>query len=144
MSPEEEALGRVVTALDRHGIPYMVTGSVATSYHGRPRATHDADVVVDPTPQQLDALVADLEAAGFYVNAEGAREAFSRQVALVTPEDAILTKLEWSRAGDDSERQLRDAAGVLELNPSVDRAYIARWARDLGVSDLWDRLSQAQ
>ena len=70
--------------------------------------------------------------------------AFSRQVALVTPEDAILTKLEWSRAGGDSERQLRDAAGVLELNPSVDRAYIARWARDLGVSDLWDRLSQAQ
>jgi hypothetical protein len=78
MSPEEDALGRVVAALDRHGIPYMVTGPVATSYHGRPRATHDADVVVDPTPPQLDALVGDLEAAGFCVNAEAAREAFRR------------------------------------------------------------------
>jgi hypothetical protein len=27
----------------------MVTGSVASSYYGRPRSTHDADIVIDPT-----------------------------------------------------------------------------------------------
>ena len=52
MSPEE-TLRRVIEILEKHKIPYMLTGSVAASYHGRPRATHDADVVIDPRPQQL-------------------------------------------------------------------------------------------
>jgi len=56
MTPEEESLGRVIELLERLGIPCMVTGSIATSCHGRPRATHDADVVIDPTPPQLEAL----------------------------------------------------------------------------------------
>lgn len=103
MNPEEEALRRTVDILHRHGIPYMITGSVATSYHGRPRT-------------------------------------FGRNVAVVSPEDAVLSKLEWARKSGDSERQLGDAAGVIEMNPSVDRDYIDRWARALGVSDLWQQL----
>lgn len=182
MNPEEDALCRVVQMLERHGIPYMVTGSVATSYHGRPRATHDTDIVIDLSPPQLDSLVTDLDEAGFYVDAAGAhaalehrrpfnviemqhackidlivrkdrpysREEFERRqrvdlafaagVALVTPEDAVLSKLEWARRSGDSERQLRDAAGVLELNPGLDRDYIGRWAAVLGVADLWQQL----
>lgn len=46
--------------------------------------------------------------------------AFGRLVTMVTPEDAILSKLEWARRSGDSEWQLRDAAGVLELNPSLE------------------------
>ncbi len=38
----------------------MVAGSVASSHHGLPRATNDADVVIDPTPDALDALAAAL------------------------------------------------------------------------------------
>jgi len=171
-----------VEILDRHRIPYMITGSVATSYHGRPRSTHDADIVIDPTAQQLDSLVRDLDAAGFYVDPDAARAAlehrlmfnaietqqgckidliikkdrpfsleefgrrqhvdlsFGRGVAVVSPEDVVLSKLEWARKGGDSERQLRDAAGVIEMNPSVDRDYVERWARALGVSDLWQQL----
>jgi hypothetical protein len=45
--------------------------------------------------------------------------------------------------GRDSERQLRDAAGVLELNPSLDRSYVERWAVALGVVDLWRRIAGA-
>jgi hypothetical protein len=183
VTPEEHTLRRLVQALDRHGIPYMLTGSVATSYHGRPRATHDADIVIDPTVEQLDLLVRDLDAAGFYVNAAGARTAFDRRrqfnviesehgckidlilrkdrpfsreefgrrqrvdlalgqpVTIVSPEDAILSKLEWAKRSGDSERQMRDAAGVLDINPALDRSYIERWAADLGVLDLWQTLS---
>jgi hypothetical protein len=183
VSAEEEALRQIIEILDRRGIPYMLTGSVASSYHGHPRATHDADVVIDPTPNQLDALVQDLDAAGFYVNAAGARAAFEqrrqfnaihslnatkvdlimrkdrpysreefarrrhvdiafgRPVAVVAVEDAILSKLEWAQQSDDSPRQLRDAAGVLELNPGIDRDYIERWAAELGVVDLWRKIS---
>jgi hypothetical protein len=185
VTPEEAALAVVVRALDGLAIPYMVTGSVASSYHGRPRSTHDADIVIDPTARQLDLFLDQLEAEGFYVNPDGAREAFrlrhsfnaidvehaskidlivrknrpfsheelrrrqrvrvsfGEDVAIVTAEDAVLSKLEWARRSGDSERQLRDAAGVLELNPSIDRAYIERWASDLGVEDLWQRISTA-
>jgi hypothetical protein len=38
VSPEEETLRRLLEILNRNQIPYMLTGSVATSYHGRPRA----------------------------------------------------------------------------------------------------------
>ena len=183
MSPEEDALASLVGLLDQLAIPYMLTGSVATSYHGRPRATHDADLVIDPTPPQLEALVQKLAAAGFYVDPDGAREAlrqrrqfnaidtrnackidlivcrdrpfsrtelarrvavdltFGQAVSIVTPEDAILSKLEWARRSGDSEKQLADAAGVLDINPALDREYIARWAQDLGVTDLWLRIS---
>ena len=74
MTPQDTTQAAwAVQLLDRHEIPYMVTGSMATSYHGRPRATHDSDIVIDPTPAQLELLVHDLDAAGFYVNPEGAR-----------------------------------------------------------------------
>jgi len=185
VSPDEEALRRLVRILDQHGIPYMLTGSMATSYHGRPRATHDADIVIDPTDQQLELLVHDLS-TDFYVDPAGARMAldqrrqfnaietqhackidliirkdrpfsleefrrrqrvdlaFDQPVAIVTPEDAILSKLEWARKSGDSERQIRDAAGVLEINPALDRVYIERWASELGVSDLWRTLSSSK
>lgn len=56
---------------------------------------------------------------------------------------AHVSKLEWARRSGDSERQLGDVAGILDLNPQLDRAYVDRWARELGVVDLWERLSRA-
>lgn len=41
-----EALTTVTQRLDTAGIPYMVTGSMATSSHAVPRMTRDIDVVV--------------------------------------------------------------------------------------------------
>ena len=68
-----DLLAHVISGLDRAGIPYMVTGSLASSYHGEPRATRDVDIVVDPTPIALARLVDDLRAADFYVDAEAAQ-----------------------------------------------------------------------
>lgn len=79
MTPEEETLGRVMEILERLAIPCMLTGSVAASYHGRPRATHDADVVIDPTAQQLERLIEALTAAGYYVDPDQARHAVQRR-----------------------------------------------------------------
>jgi hypothetical protein len=62
-------------------------------------------------------------------------------VFVATPEDTILTKLEWA-AMSASERQLRDVAGVLEVKRGeLDVAYIERWAADLGVVELWRKVS---
>ncbi len=75
MSVEEDAVSRLVRRPEAIGIPYMVAGSVASSLHGLPRATNDADVVIDPTPPALEALLAALPVDGYYVAATIAREA---------------------------------------------------------------------
>jgi hypothetical protein len=44
---EAAFLSRIVAALDGAGIPYMVAGSLGSSFRGRFRTTNDADIVVD-------------------------------------------------------------------------------------------------
>ena len=51
------ALGPVVDALDALGVRYFVGGSVASSAHGVPRASTDADLVADLNPQHVAPLV---------------------------------------------------------------------------------------
>ena len=55
--PAEDLFARLRDALEAAGIPYMVTGSFVSAVHGIPRATHDIDVVIAPTAQQLQTLV---------------------------------------------------------------------------------------
>lgn len=64
-----------------------------------------------------------------------------RQFQLASPEDTILNKLEWYRQGGEiSERQWTDVLGVLKVqSKSLDRAYLLRWAVQLGVDDLLKR-----
>jgi hypothetical protein len=56
-------------------------------------------------------------------------------------EDTILSKLEWYRLGGEvSERQWRDILGVLKTRAGeLDLAYLHKWAKELKVSDLWER-----
>ncbi|MFH0751717.1 MAG: hypothetical protein V2B17_07765, partial [Chloroflexota bacterium] len=68
-------LAGTIAQLERAGVPYMITGSVASSYHGEPRATRDLDIVIDPDPGGINRLVGELEAAGLYVDAEAALHA---------------------------------------------------------------------
>ena len=65
----------------------------------------------------------------------------SRGYPMPRAEDVILLKLEWFRAGGEvSDRQWGDIVGVSRVaGATLDRSYLARWARDLDVSDLLDR-----
>lgn len=77
------------------------------------------------------------------------REMFSRrkQVSIVgvpawlaSPEDVILHKLYWNNISP-SERQLKDAAGVLAVQREVlDLGYLRQWAGELSVSETLDEL----
>jgi hypothetical protein len=57
---------------------------------------------------------------------------------VATPEDTILAKLVWYRKGGEvSERQWTDILGVIKVQADrLDRAYLNKWAKQLGVSDL--------
>ena len=58
-----------------------------------------------------------------------------------SPEDTIISKLEWYRMGDEvSERQWRDILGVLKIRAGeLDFDYMRKWAKELKVSDLLER-----
>lgn len=60
------ALRPVIAALDGLGVAYYVTGSLASSAHGVPRASIDCDIVADLQVQQAGALCEDLSGA-YYV-----------------------------------------------------------------------------
>jgi hypothetical protein len=176
-----DLLRRIVTLVEAAGIPYMVAGSFASTHHGAPRATQDIDVVIDPTADALDALLASLSDVEYYVDPDTARDALRRRsqfnvidiatgwkvdlvirkdrafsieelrrreratmlgvdVYVATAEDAILSKLEWAKRGD-SERQLRDVAGMIAVcGSSLDTAYIEEWVDPIGVRAQWDRV----
>ena len=65
-------LAVVVGILGRAGIPYMVTGSLASTFHGEPRATRDLDIVIDPDDVSLGRLVADLQQQNYDVDSDAA------------------------------------------------------------------------
>ena len=180
MTSQREFLAHLIGLLDEAGIPYMVAGSMGSSLHGRPRATQDADVVIDPTEGQLESFLALLEQS-YYVSRGAASDAFHRRTMfniidlaggwkadlifrkdrpfsrqeferrrqvdamgqrlwVVSPEDTILSKLEWMK-GRASDVQYSDALGVAVAQwETLDLEYLRRWARELGIENTLTRL----
>ena len=77
MNPRD-FLRLVVEALDSSGIPHMLTGSFASSFHGTPRSTQDLDIVISPTREGLEKLLTAFP-AGSYLDRDTAFEALDRK-----------------------------------------------------------------
>lgn len=131
-------LATIVTELRRFGIPHMLAGSFASSYHGDPRTTQDIDLVIDPTRDALERFVAGLDPERFYVSAEAAREAFEARgqfnvvlldsgwkVDLIPRKDRPFSRSEFER------RQTAEIAGVEVSVATAEDTIVAKleWAR---------------
>jgi hypothetical protein len=177
---QEEFLFQVADCLTAAAIPFMIAGSLCSSHHGRPRATNDVDIVIDPTPEQLSNFLASL-GESYYFSLPAAQDAlrnhsmfniidfadgwkadliirkqrpfsteefrrrqtetlFGRQLPIASPEDVILSKLEWDKISP-SDRQKQDALNVAVVQwPKLDQAYLRRWAGLFGVSAVLEEL----
>lgn len=175
-----DLLARMVRGLVAAGIPHMVVGSLASSFHAEPRTTQDIDIVIDPAPDNLRRFVEALPRPELYADADAAAEALARRTSfnvieadtgwkvdllirrdrpfsreeldrrlsvrllgtdthVATAEDTIIAKLEWATEGE-SERQLRDVAGILTVNrDTLDHLYLDRWITRLGLNGTWER-----
>jgi hypothetical protein len=80
VSPEEalKVVLEVTRPLDELGVPYVVGGSLASSLHGIPRTTQDADLVADLRPVHIQTFV-DAISTNFYVSPERVAQAVSRR-----------------------------------------------------------------
>ena len=174
----DDLLSRLTTALKSAEVPYMVTGSVASSAHGNPRSTRDLDIVVAPTSTQLRSLMQQFPSSVYYADEQQAMQALANRsqfniidhatgwkvdfiiaedseygrtalerrkpveisgpfVYVASAEDVVIAKLHWAKLGR-SERQIQDAAGILEVQgDSLDIGYIERWADELELREQW-------
>lgn len=71
---QADFLNQIARLLEAAGIPFMVVGSHASSFHGLYRATQDVDIVIDPTREQLSRFVTSL-GDEIYVSPEAAQRA---------------------------------------------------------------------
>ena len=64
-----------------------------------------------------------------------------QSIYVASPEDVILSKLEWyRRGGETSERQWRDILGVLKTRAGeLELDYLRKWGKELKVIDLLER-----
>jgi len=79
MSSVADVLRAITKLLEDAQIPYMIVGSFASMVHGEPRTTHDLDIVIDPSSEALDRLLASIDMDAFYVDPDVARDALKRR-----------------------------------------------------------------
>ena len=153
-------LRRVIEILDEAGVPYMLTGSLASAYYAIPRATQDLDIVIATEEVGVEQIVQGLQDTGWYVDRHAALEAHKTrgQFNAIDPSsgwkaDFIVRK---DRTYSRIEFDRREQVSLLDLEVSIgslEDILIAKleWSR-LGDSALqrqdvlqlleraWDRL----
>ncbi|MEJ5256194.1 MAG: hypothetical protein WHS89_12690 [Acidimicrobiales bacterium] len=90
---------RVVEALDRHGVEYLIVGGVATRFHGAERLTKDIDLVPRSDADNLERLAAALRDLGAFLRVGGMSDDEARALPLVLDGDCAVSWGEggWSR-----------------------------------------------
>ncbi|HEV8544766.1 MAG TPA: hypothetical protein VGQ64_00605 [Candidatus Limnocylindrales bacterium] len=114
----------------------MVSGSLAGSYYGEPRATRDVDIVIDPTARALTRLVDDLLSRGYYVDAEVAQEALADRTQFnaigpgATKVDFIVRKARAFSIEEFRRRQRADLLGTPSFITTAEDLILAKleWA----------------
>lgn len=57
-----------------------------------------------------------------------------------SPEDVILKKMEYFQEGR-SDKHIRDILGILKVSETlIDMDYLTKWANDLGLDDVWNKI----
>ena len=105
MTSEEISL-RVVDVLNEHGISYMLVGSLSTNFHSVPRATKDADIVIQTSVGDAARVVASscpelrLDPQFGFESVTGTE----KLVLKAEPEGFIVELFSWSDDPHDQER----------------------------------------
>lgn len=142
MTEEIGVLLDVSKRLERSGIDYMLTGSVALNFHAQPRMTRDLDLVV--AFQLQDAMrISDILGDGYYVSEEAAREAVIGQRSFNAIHQQTLIKVDFMIRKGEEYRQHEFAR---RLRVPIENSEI--WVvskEDLILSKLdWARESNSQ
>ena len=134
----------VARALEDLGVPYFVGGSLASTLHGEPRFTRDADLVAELELQHADPLARAL-AGSFYIDEESIRRAILRRgsfnaiyLAAAFKVDVFVSKLRPFDRSSFARREHAQGEGYDVYVSSAEDTLLAKldWYREGGeVSD---------
>ena len=133
---------RIVSAMDRADIEYMLSGSFAAAYYGVARATQDIDFVIDASIPQLQSFVASLPGTEYYADLDSAIEAHQRQSMFNVIDQAAGWKIDFiirkSRPYSQEEFRRRDQVTLHGIALSI------ATAEDAIISKLeWAKLAES-
>lgn len=111
---QSELLKKTIAALEAADIPYMLTGSFASSLQGEPRLTHDIDLVVAITPAAIGSLVAAFPAPDYHLDETAIAEAIARKSQFNLLDVAAGDKIDFWLLTDDRFDQSRFARRYVE------------------------------
>lgn len=142
MNPSE-VLRKITVALDRAGIPYMLTGSFASAMYGALRSTMDIDIVIAAGRHQVKRLVQLLPENEYYVELDSALTAYDHESMFNVIDLADNWKVDLifrkSRAFSQEEFRRRQLMNVDAIS-----VFVAS-AEDIVLAKLeWSRLAGSQ
>ena len=131
----------IAEVLERLGVPYLVGGSLASSFHGVPRATQDVDLVAALGAEHVPALLAALEGR-FYHDADTIREAVRDRTSFNVIHLDTLFKVDIFVAKQDpATRQELDRRQRIAVGTDPTRELVVASAEDVVAQKLyWFRL----
>ena len=135
-----EVLRRVISKLEELKIPYMVSGSAASSFHAFVRTTQDGDLVLALGPDQVEDF-ASAFAPEFYLDRASIRRALKMggSFNLIHLESSLKIDIFPLRKRSFSQQEFSRRQPRLVLSESSSPAYVAT-AEDTILSKLeWFR-----
>lgn len=138
MLNELDVVRDVSQRLDRAGIAYMLTGSMAMNYYAQPRMTRDIDLVVAVSQDDIDPIV-DLFRPDYYVSRDAVRNSIAHQSLFnliheesVIKVDCIIRKASAYRLAEFERRQRIKIEDFSTWIASKEDLIISKlhWAKD--------------
>jgi hypothetical protein len=141
---QAELLKKTADVLDRLGVGFMLSGSLASSLQGEPRATHDIDVVVDMPADRVEALLEEFPPPDYYLSRDAIEHALAQTGMFNLLDVREGDKVDFWLITDEpfdrsrfARRQRIDIEGVsLAVSTPEDTILMKlKWARDVGQSE---------
>ena len=141
---QQDLLIAVVRFLEADRQRYLITGSIASSLLGEPRATHDIDLVVAMTPEAVLRLATAFPPPRYYLDPEAARAATLRRGMFNLLDSEEGDKVDFWMLRDEafdqscmSRRVVVEAFGVRLWVASAEDLVLAklRWSVQSGGSE---------
>lgn len=133
----QEATAAVIDALEEMGIPYMLVGSLSSNFYAIPRATQDADFVVQLKHVDISSLAERL-GPGFRLNRQMSFETVTATTRFILHLTDSAFTIELFLLSDDEHDRERFARRRYER--IMDRTVAIPTAEDVIVTKLrWSR-----
>lgn len=104
---EEIVFKKVINLLNKHNIPYMLTGGLAVTVWGRARSTLDIDIVLDIKKNDVAKLASAFKNKNFYIDEEAIKMALDKNLSFNAIDFKTNTTIDCYLVGDNEYEEKR-------------------------------------